>query len=33
MILIVKEKKKLYMGIDYSERHAVDTYHTLFQTP
>ena len=32
IIPIVEDEEKLYAGIDYSERNAVDTHHALIQT-
>ena len=33
IIPIVEDEKELYVGINYSERDAVDTHHALIQTP
>ena len=32
IIPIVEDEKEPYIGIDYLERYAVDTYHALIQT-
>ena len=33
IIPIIKDKEELYAKIDYLEKNAVNTYHTLIQTP